>query len=1206
MAEQAVSTLVANGLGPRPIDERTFQLSFDLYERYSALKQIVEFLFPRYQGLKVLDVGGNSPNLWPSFSSLVKTFLADVQCTIVDVDMTIGLEGGVLASGLALPFADNTFDVVCALDTLEHIADPFRRPFIEELVRVSQDVIYLTFPYNSPGSVWAEKTVRTYVEDVLDSPLLQLQEHHELGLPELPYIERCLPDGNLAISKRGHGNVDIWTVMMLASHTLRMHSVEMLRDLSVRFNRELAAYDWGDPTYRISYLISKSRALSDTEEAFWSARPRDRGNLQLSEALRLIREFAESGVAPGIILDKDRHIENLETQHCALEKAVEEKERHIQNLELQREQFEITQRRLQRAIDDKDRHIVNLEAELAAVKRQAFITAELQLRLQRIEEGFGRIAEQQSAAEADIEGLTERLSTKTQHLQDLLGRDIEELTRKGQQLMNTVASQEARLSAQELVTKQLLSSRTWRTLQAVGTVAKLVVPSKSVESGLKTPEETLESRAEVTAGREETPQNYQEQVPIGPKVPSEEANPTELKLIDSKELYFVCDEPSPTDKRPRNRNLIVRGWALGEEHLDYVDLEISGLALQKAYITAPRPDIKHNFPDLDKTGRAGFSASVDTQPLPNGRHKLKLRLIADGQVLREIETEFLIDHTVGYASDYEEWIAEFEKPADEIISLRLPRLNDRPLISIVMPVFNTQPNELQAAIDSVIAQSYSNWELCIVDDGSTRGETKAVLAEFGTSRTNFKVAYSEERGGISAALNTGLGLASGEYVAFLDHDDTLSPHALAYIVEAINRYPAADLIYSDEDKLDERGERYQPFFKPDWSPDLILSLNYVCHLLVIRRELLHNIGEFCSETDGSQDYDLILRASEHARQIVHVPHVLYHWRAGPNSTALSVQTKPYTIEASRRVLERYCERNRNAKVEPAAVPGCWRLRYPIPQGSRVSIIIAAGGKTDVLRPNLEGLFTRTDYKNFEVVVIDNSREGDVFDLVSRFVENGNSIHYIDWRNKPFNYSRINNEAARQCGTPLLLFLNDDVSVIKSDWLTSLVELVARPEVGAVGGKLLFPDGSIQHAGVVMGLFENCGHAFHGQDGELPHYFAFSDVIRNVSAVTGACLMTKADVFWGVGGFDEDRLAVAFNDVDLCLKIGANGYRVLFTPFALLYHHESFSKTQKDFIPHPTEVAVMQSKWRDVIASDPYYSPNLTRRKADYSLPTLWM
>jgi GT2 family glycosyltransferase len=225
--------------------------------------------------------------------------------------------------------------------------------------------------------------------------------------------------------------------------------------------------------------------------------------------------------------------------------------------------------------------------------------------------------------------------------------------------------------------------------------------------------------------------------------------------------------------------------------------------------------------------------------------------------------------------------------------------------------------------------------------------------------------------------------------------------------------------------------------------------------------------------------------------------------------------------------------------------------------------------------------------------------------VDEFARAGHQVRYIDWRRQPFNYSKINNVAARQCDTPILLFLNDDVSVISSDWLTSMIELIERPEVGAVGAKLLFPNGSIQHAGVVMGLFDNCGHAFYGMDGGLPHYFGFTEMIRNVSAVTGACLMTRADVFWQAGGFDEDRLAVAFNDVDLCLKIGARGYRVLFTPFAQLYHHESFSKTQKDLIPHPTEVAIMQSKWREVIAADPYYSPNLTRRKADYALPTLW-
>lgn len=556
-------------------------------------------------------------------------------------------------------------------------------------------------------------------------------------------------------------------------------------------------------------------------------------------------------------------------------------------------------------------------------------------------------------------------------------------------------------------------------------------------------------------------------------------------------------------------------------------------------------------------------------------------------------------------ADYLAWIQDFERPSDELIELKLPSLESRPLISIVMPVFNTEPAELTAAIQSVLNQSYANWELCVADDASSRPEVRPLLESFARNHARLKLTFQPERGGISQTANAAWQLATGDYVAFLDHDDTLAPHALAYICETLDNRPDADLIYSDEDKLDAKGRRFDPFFKPDWSPDLLLSENYICHLLVLRRDLVRKIGTFHSDCEGSQDYDLILRATEHAGRIEHVPKVLYHWRAGAASTASGLQNKQYALDAAKGALDSYCARSgKQMRVEANRIAGRWRMRYGIPPGSRVSIIIASGGKTEVLRTNLNSLFTKTSYPDFEVVVIDNSSGDSIEKLIHQFsLTGGRSLRYIDWRHKPFNYSAINNAAARECESPLLLFLNDDTSVMAPDWLESMVELGMRPEVGAVGAKLLYPNGRIQHAGVVMGLYDNCGHGFKALDGSVGHYFDFPDVIRNVSAVTGACLMTRKDVFWQAGGFDETDFAVAFNDVDLCLKIGALGFRVLYTPHALLYHHEAFSKTSKDLVPHPEEVIRMRYKWENIIARDPYYSPNLTRNDEDYSLKT---
>lgn len=749
----------------------------------------------------------------------------------------------------------------------------------------------------------------------------------------------------------------------------------------------------------------------------------------------------------------------------------------------------------------------------------------------------------------------------------LLEAELQFLRMQLDKMLELFEEQQVELTAQQSSIERLdhtihtlLSGRTWRMISLPGRIAK-----KFVLPDLK-----------------RTLRNVQGQMP-------------------SRRCYLACDEPAPKDPRVRSGSVIVSGWCVAEDGVDCVQVEVPGLPAIETKPGLPRPDVKLALPDLDATGRSGFSTEFDSTPLANGRYPITVRLISRGRVVLERKTSVQIDHKKGYSNDYQRWIAEFERGQDQFIDIKLHTLKYRPLISIIVPVFNTSPSDLSAAIESVIGQSYPNWQLCIADDASTDPEIRQTIERFAAQDERIKTVFRAQSGGISAASNSALELAEGEYAGFLDHDDTLSLHALAWVAEAINRNPEADLIYSDEDKLDARGRRYEPFFKPDWSPDLLRSTNYICHFLVLRKKLLEQVGGFRSEFDGSQDYDLILRATEQTQVIEHISKVLYHWRAIPGSTAASLENKTYALKAAQRAIEEHCKRTApGATVEPGLIRGWWRVRYPIPTGTRVSIIIPSGGKEDALRTNLDSIFAKTTFRNYEVVVSDNSKDRTIEELVSKYINARRPVRYIDWRNKPFNFSEMNNAAAKQCESPVLLFLNDDTSVIEPGWLEAMLELAMRPEAGAVGAKLLFPDGRIQHAGVVMGMYDNCGHAFTGLNGRTPHYFGFSDIIRNVSAVTGACLMTRAEVFWRAGGFDEGTFAVAFNDVDLCLKISALGYRVLFTAHALLTHFESLSKTSKDLVPDSEEVLSMRTKWGTIIQSDPYYSPNLTRNKADYS------
>jgi GT2 family glycosyltransferase len=663
-----------------------------------------------------------------------------------------------------------------------------------------------------------------------------------------------------------------------------------------------------------------------------------------------------------------------------------------------------------------------------------------------------------------------------------------------------------------------------------------------------------------------------------------------------------CDMPPPEPKHGISGTIEIRGWALAERGITHVDIEAGSEISFPARYGLPRPDLPPLFPHIKGAAEAGFAAKLDTRRLSNGLHVLTIRAHAKSGETAEKRIPVLVDHEHGFASEYDRWLHQFERRDPVLIELKLSAFVYQPLISVIAPVYRTAAPVLKAAIESVLAQSYPKWQLCLVDDGSQSAELTGLLEAYSTQDARIEFATMPESGGISAASNRGLAMAKGEYIGLLDHDDMLAPDALFHMVEALQQTPRPDLLYSDEDHMDEVGRRFDPFFKPDWSPDLILSENYVCHFMVFERGLAEAVGGFRSEMDLSQDHDLLLRMSAKARRIFHVPRILYHWRTNLESMQRASSREQAAFASSRRAVESYLAQTaQGARVEEGIHPGRWRVRYPVPPGSHVSIIIPSGGNLDVLRRNLKSLLERTTYSDYDVVVIDNSKGDVISEYIRRLRQKGSPVRCVDMRGQPFNFSRLNNAAVRDVASPLLLFLNDDTEVIAPDWLTALVEHAVRPEVGAVGAKLLYPDGRIQHAGVTLGLAGQCGHSFKGLRGDQRHYFDFPDVVRNVSAVTGACLITRSEVFRKVGGFDETLFPVAYNDIDLCLKIMDAGYRIIYNPHALLYHHEAASKSDKDLDPQPAEITGLKSRWAHIISSDPFYNPNLTRRKEDFSL-----
>jgi len=551
-------------------------------------------------------------------------------------------------------------------------------------------------------------------------------------------------------------------------------------------------------------------------------------------------------------------------------------------------------------------------------------------------------------------------------------------------------------------------------------------------------------------------------------------------------------------------------------------------------------------------------------------------------------------------NEYSSWIKENEPGKEDLIKLKKMayELQYKPKISIITPVWNTDRRLLKAAIDSVLNQVYENWELCIADGGSSEPHVKSILNEYLSRDKRIKVKLLEINKGIAGNSNEALIMANGEYIGLLDHDDALEPVALYEVVKLLNQNQKLDFIYSDEDKIDDKGNRFHPFFKPEWDPDLVLSCGFTNHLSIYRREIVNRIGGFRREFEWSQDYDLLLRFTEaiDERNIGHIPKVLYHWRQIEGSTSADPNAKDgLVIEAAKNALrDALRRRNIKAVVLDGKWPSSYRIKREIIGRPLVSIIIPTKDQIELLKRCISSIKTRSTYNNYEIIVVDNNSEKCE---TSEYLNNLDAL--ILRYPHEFNFPKINNFAAEHAKGEYLIFLNNDTEVITPDWIQSMLEHSQRPEVGAVGCKLLYPDGSIQHAGVVLGMSPDqaagvAGHIFNRFSYEDAGYFGMINVIRNYSAVTAAAMMVKRSVFMSVGGFDED-LAICYNDVDLCLRLKDKGYSIIYTPYAELYHHESASRGNSVDLH---EAEYMLSKWGSIIKKDPNYSPNLSLESYD--------
>jgi GT2 family glycosyltransferase len=559
----------------------------------------------------------------------------------------------------------------------------------------------------------------------------------------------------------------------------------------------------------------------------------------------------------------------------------------------------------------------------------------------------------------------------------------------------------------------------------------------------------------------------------------------------------------------------------------------------------------------------------------------------------------------GDAARYRRWMA-LNTPAPAALAEMAAQVNAwpfRPRISVLTPVYNTKPQWLRACIDSVRRQVYPDWELCLADDGSTSAATRRVLDEYRTD-PRIRVVRLPANRGISAATNAALGVATGDFLAMLDHDDELAPEALFDVVQFLARVPDADMVYSDEDKLDSAGLRCEPYFKPDWSPEHFRSTMYTCHLMVLRTSVVRQVGGFRVGYEGSQDYDLVLRLSEHSPRIHHLPKILYHWRKAAGSTAASGLAQTWATDAGERALQDHATRaGFDAVVLPGPAPGLYRMRHRVAGRPLVSIVIPTAGRSrevdgravDLVATSVGSIARLSTYDPYEIVIVD---DGALPEETLAFLQAVPHRRVHVEGSRPFNFPERVNLGVRESRGRHVVLLNDDVEVIAPEWIEAMLEFSQQDPIGAVGARLTYPDGRLQHVGIVLGVCGLAAHAYHQQPGSTVGYGGSAVIVRNYSAVTAACMMSRREVYERLGGFDE-QYGLDFNDIDYCLRLRQAGYRIVYTPYAELCHHESSTAGTRAW--SAAHLEAMRRTWADVLDRDPYYSPHLTRDFPDYRI-----
>ncbi len=685
----------------------------------------------------------------------------------------------------------------------------------------------------------------------------------------------------------------------------------------------------------------------------------------------------------------------------------------------------------------------------------------------------------------------------------------------------------------------------------------------------------------------------------------------------------------------KDNDVSVIGWAASDKDVEIEAFTKDGKSLSGQYRRFPRADVQLAFPECELAGKAGFQLGFrdvkdefDIKISAGGNNRVIHVPMKKNQIMGE---KFRSDFEKGIrvlkdkgvkeftlkvvkkllkknrAIEYSEWIKHNLITEEEQEIQKKYKFEYNPLISIVVPLYKTPENFLIELIDSIKSQTYPNWELVLSDGSGMPSPLESKLKEIAEEDSRIVVIPADKPYKIVENTNRALKAAAGEYIAFGDHDDLFEPDALFECVKAINENKEIEMIYTDEDKIDERSNFYfEPQMKPDFNIDLLRTMNYICHLCVMKKELIDRIGFLRSEYEGAQDYDIILRAAENTKHIHHIPKVLYHWRSHLSSTADNPESKMYAFEAGRRAIQDHYNRvGIKAEVIRSEWPGLYRTRYIRDYDPLVSIMIPNKDHIDDLERCIDSILEKSNYQNYEIIIIENnSTEKETFDFYKKLEKKDKRIRTVYYEGD-FNFSRINNFGAKEAKGEYLLLLNNDTSMINGEAIEEMLGYCMRDDVGIVGALLYFEDDTVQHAGVVVGFGGVAGHCFVMQPRGITGYCHRIISAQDYSAVTAACMMVKRSVYDEVGGLNED-FKVAFNDIDFCLKVREAGYLVVYNPYAELYHYESKSRGLEDspekISRFNSEIALFQERWPEILEKgDPYYNPNLTLDSQDFSL-----